>query len=43
MKIIQSNILSKNVQLDVSSLSAGMYLIKVINGDKVLYKQFVKL
>lgn len=42
-KTIQVNTLSKIVQLDVSSLNAGVYFIKVINGDKVLYKQFVKL
>ena len=43
IKTIQSNTLNKNTQLNVSSLSAGVYYIKVINGDKVLYKQFVKL
>ena len=43
IKTIQSNTLNKNVQLDVSSLSAGVYFIKVISGDKVVYKQFVKL
>ena len=43
IKTIQPGALNKNVQLDVSSLSGGVYFIKVINGDKVLYKQFVKL
>lgn len=43
IKTIQSNALNKNVHLDVSSLSAGVYFIKLINGDKILYKQFVKL
>jgi len=43
IKTIQSNGLNKKVQLDVSSLSAGVYFIKVMNGDKILYKQFVKL
>jgi hypothetical protein len=33
----------KLVQLDVSSLVSGVYTIKVINGEKVAYKQFVKL
>jgi hypothetical protein len=31
------------LQLDVSSLASGVYTIKVINGGKVAYKQFVKL
>lgn len=43
LKTIQSNALNKNVKLNVSSLSAGVYFIKVINGDKILYKQFVKM
>jgi len=43
IKIIQPGALSKKIQLDVSSLSGGVYFIKVINGDKIIYKQFVKL
>jgi hypothetical protein len=43
MKTIQSNASDKVVQLDVSSLASGVYTIKVINGGKVAYKQFVKL
>jgi len=43
IKTIQPNALNKKIQLDISSLSAGVYYIKLINGDKVLYKQFVKL
>ncbi len=31
------------VQLDVSSMVSGVYTIKVVSGDKVMYKQFVKL
>ena len=43
IKTITPATANKNVQLDISSLSSGVYFIKVINGDKVLYKQFVKL
>ena len=32
-----------STQLDVSSLVSGVYTIKIISGDKVMYKQFVKL
>ena len=42
IKTIQPGTSNKNVQVDVSSLSGGVYFIKVIKGDKVLYKQFVK-
>ena len=30
-------------QLNISSLAGGVYTIKIASGDKVLYKQFVKL
>ena len=30
-------------QLDVSSLASGVYMINIVSGDKILYKQFVKL
>jgi hypothetical protein len=43
MKTIQLNNLNKVVQLDVSTLVSGVYTIKVISGDKVMNKQFVKL
>ncbi len=43
MKVIQSNASNKVVQLDVSSLVSGVYTIKVVSRDKVMYKQFVKL
>lgn len=43
VKIIQSNALNKNVQLDVSSLRPGTYIIKIVNGENVMYKQFIKL
>ncbi len=35
--------LSTALLLDVSSVSAGVYVVKVITGEKVLYKQFVKM
>ncbi len=31
------------VQMDVSSLKQGIYFLKVLSGDKILYTQFVKL
>ncbi|HEX8279358.1 MAG TPA: T9SS type A sorting domain-containing protein [Segetibacter sp.] len=43
MKTIQLNASDKVVQVDVSSLVSGVYTIKVMSGDKVMYKQFVKL
>jgi hypothetical protein len=43
LKTIQSNGLSRLVQLDVSSLVAGIYSVKVTCGDKVIYRQFVKI
>jgi hypothetical protein len=43
LKTIQSNASNKVVQLDVSTLASGVYTIKVMSGEKVMYKQFVKL
>lgn len=43
MKTMQSNSSSKVVQLDVSSMLSGVYTVKLISGDKVMYKQFLKL
>ncbi|WP_018616587.1 Ig-like domain-containing protein [Segetibacter koreensis] len=43
LKTIQSNNSTKVIQLDVSSLTKGVYTIKIINGNKILYKQFLKL
>ena len=42
-KTMQSNTSNKAVQMDVSSLVSGVYTVKVICGDKVMFKQFVKL
>jgi hypothetical protein len=43
VKTINVNTSNKVVQLDASSLASGVYTIKVMSGDKVMYKQFVKL
>lgn len=43
MKTMQSNSSTQTTGLDVSSLVSGMYTVKVICGDKVMYKQFIKL
>lgn len=43
MKTIRTNSSNQVVPLDVSSLASGVYTIKVISGDKILYKPFVKL
>jgi hypothetical protein len=43
MKTMQSNSSTKTIRLDVSPLVSGVYTIKLISGNKVLYKQFVKL
>lgn len=42
LKTIQSGS-AKTIQLDVSSLVSGVYTIKLASGDKVMYKQFLKL
>ncbi len=41
LKTLQTN--NSTTQLDVSSLAKGVYTIKIVSGDKVMYKQFVKL
>ncbi len=43
VKTIQSNASDKVVQLYVSSMVSGVYTVKVMCGNQVLYKQFVKL
>jgi len=43
LKTIQTGNLTQILPLDVSSLVKGVYTIKVISGDKMMYKQFVKL
>ncbi len=40
---VRSNTTNKVVELDVSSLVNGVYIIKVENGKDIIYKRFVKL
>jgi len=42
LKTMQT-ISSTQTQLNISTLAKGVYTIKIISGDKILYKQFVKL
>jgi uncharacterized delta-60 repeat protein len=42
-RVIQLSNSAKTLQLDVSSLVKGVYTIRLITGNKVMYKQFVKL
>ena len=42
IRTMQAHGSSKVIQLDVSALASGVYTVKLISGDKVLYKQFVK-
>lgn len=43
VKTINTNASNKVIQLDVSSLVRGVYVLKILSGDKVMYQQFVKL
>ena len=43
MKTMQLYSQNQTITLDVSSLASGVYTIRFICGDKVVYKQFVKL
>ncbi|MEO6453622.1 MAG: Ig-like domain-containing protein, partial [Ginsengibacter sp.] len=43
MKTIQSTSLTQAVKLNISSLLSGVYTIRIMSEDGVLYKQFVKL
>ncbi|MEO6327952.1 MAG: carbohydrate-binding protein [Ginsengibacter sp.] len=43
MRTMQLNSSIQTTQLNVSSLVSGVYIIKMISGDKVMYRQFVKL
>ncbi|WP_018611673.1 Ig-like domain-containing protein [Segetibacter koreensis] len=43
VKTIDVNASNQVVQLDVSSLVRGIYIVKVTSGDRVMYKQFIKL
>jgi uncharacterized delta-60 repeat protein len=41
LKTVQ--LIGSNTELDISSLASGVYNIKVVSGDKVISKRFVKL
>ena len=43
LKTIHAKKLNKTIKLDVSFLSPGIYILKIINNNKVVYRQFVKL
>lgn len=43
MKTLRANGSADKLQLNVSSLAAGAYVVKIISGDKVLYRRFVKM
>ncbi len=43
MKTTQLNSSNQTIQLDVSSLARGVYTMKMVYGDKIMYRQFVKL
>lgn len=43
MKTMQSNSSTQTTRLDVSSLVSGVYTIKFVCGDKLMYRQFIKL
>jgi hypothetical protein len=42
VKTLQTNSSTQILQLDVSSLASGVYNIKLVSGEKILYKKFVK-
>lgn len=42
VKVINSSFLNSMNQIDISFLIAGTYLLKLMSGDKIVYKQFVK-
>ena len=43
MRTMEIKSLNKVIPLDVSLLRSGVYTIKLISGDRILYKQFLKL
>jgi uncharacterized delta-60 repeat protein len=43
VKMFETGSDARSIQLDVSSLASGVYMIKVVNAKDVFYKQFVKL
>ncbi|MEJ7683887.1 MAG: T9SS type A sorting domain-containing protein [Segetibacter sp.] len=42
-KTIHSSTSNHVVQVDVSSLQKGVYIVRIISGDKMMNKQFIKL
>ncbi len=43
MKTLRSNSSTEKIQLDVSSYGSGVYAVKIISGERIRYRQFVKL
>ena len=43
MKTMQASSSAKTIQVNVSAFAPGVYTIKLLSGDKVAYRQFVKL
>jgi uncharacterized delta-60 repeat protein len=43
MKTKQLSSSTQTTQLNVSSLKSGVYIIKLVSGDEILYRRFVKL
>jgi uncharacterized delta-60 repeat protein len=43
MKTMQVSSSAKTIQVNVSAFAPGVYTIKLLSGDKVTYRQFVKL
>lgn len=31
------------ISLDISSLAGGLYILKIINGDRIIYREFIKM
>jgi hypothetical protein len=43
LKTIYTSSINQSLQLNVASLATGIFTIKIISGDKIMYKQFVKM
>jgi hypothetical protein len=43
MRTVPVNNSAKVVQMDVSSLASGGYILKLLSGEKMFYKRFIKL
>ena len=42
LKTIQTNSSNQSLQINVSSLDAGIYIVEVVSGNTRVHKQFVK-